>query len=184
MQWDLVEKKQILHTVPFVVEELHLKDRTKAGPKHPYHRIACPDWVNILPITDDGYAILIRQSRAGNMRDVLEVPGGCIDKNEKDPTMAAVRELEEETGYSSQRILPLASINPNPAINTNKLHMFIALNCRLQSDRKHFPDEGEDIEVVKVPTKNLDELVRTGQIDSCLASLTIMLAERYIQIKP
>ena len=182
MQWDLIKKQEVLRTVPFTVEELILKDREKDGPNHPYHRLVCPDWVNVLPITVNGEAVLIKQTRAGPLRDILEVPGGAMDGHEKDATMAAQRELEEETGYTSTRFLPLASINPNPALNTNRLHMFLALGCVPNSTRKHFPDEGERIEVVTVPSEDLDDMVRSGQIDSCLSALTIMLAARYARI--
>src|SRR5690606_30589787 len=103
--------------------------------QHPYHRINCPDWVNILPITASGDAVLICQSRAGNFRNTLEIPGGVVDPHEKDLTQTALRELEEETGYTTSRVLPLAAINPNPAIQTNKLHMFLALDCTPASAR-------------------------------------------------
>jgi ADP-ribose pyrophosphatase len=181
MQWDLLETKKLLTTIPFTVEALTLKDRNKPGPEHPYYRLTAPDWVNILPITIDNKAVLIRQSRAGTMTDVLEVPGGAIDADEKDPTMAAVRELEEETGYTSSRILPLAAINPNPAIMTNRLHMFVALGCVINSNRRHFPDAGEQINVELVDVHELDDLIRHGKVDSCLAALTIALAGRYVK---
>jgi len=185
MQWELREIKPVLKTVPFTVEEVHLRDLQKEGyPKHPYHRLNCPDWVNILPITTSGQAILIRQSRAGCLKEVLEIPGGAIDANEKDATMAAARELEEETGYVSQRFLPLANINPNPALNNNRLFMFLALGCQLPMERKHFPDAAESIQIELWDVGKLDELIRCGLLDSCLSALTVMLAERYLKITP
>lgn len=180
MTWTLSDSKTILTTIPFAVEELQF-----SPPKaHPYHRLKCPDWVNILPITSDHRAVLIRQYRAGALSYVLETPGGVMDTNEKDPTQTAIRELEEETGFTSQRVLPLATLNPNPAIQYNRNHFFLALGCHPNPERRHFPDVDEDIKVELVPVADLDHMVRTGQINHGIAALCIMLAGKYIKIAP
>jgi ADP-ribose pyrophosphatase len=179
MKIELLSKRTLLETVPFNVEEIELQ--TAKGPsRHPWYRLACADWVNVLAITADNKAVLIKQPRAGVLGEVLEVPGGMVDPTEKDPTMAALRELEEETGYTSQRVLPLGSLNPNPAIMTNKCHFFLALGCSLNPQRKHFPDAEESIEIVEAEVRQLAQMVRHGQINHCLAALCIMLAGRYI----
>lgn len=180
-KYELVHKKVVYECIPFNVEEIAL--RTEKGPlERPFYRLDCRDWVNILPITTDNRAILIRQYRFGTLSELLEVPGGVMDDHERDSTMAAARELEEETGYTSQRILPLASINPNPAIMTNRCHFFLALGCQINPQRKHFPDHLEDIAVELVPVDQLDSLVRTGAINHALAGFCIMLAAKYIKI--
>ncbi len=179
MKLELLKKRVLLETIPFNVEEINIKsDRGEA--RHPYYRLDCADWVNILPVTINNKALLIRQPRAGVLGPVLEVPGGMIDPGEKDPTMAALRELEEETGYTSQRLLPLGSINPNPAIMTNRCHFFLALGCHLNPSRKHFPDAEESIEIVETELSDLDRLVRFGEINHALAALCIMLASKYV----
>jgi 8-oxo-dGTP pyrophosphatase MutT (NUDIX family) len=151
------------------------------GTAHPYYRLKAPDWANVLPVTFDGKAIMIRQMRAGSMKMTLEVPGGVVDAAEgRDPMMAAIRELEEETGFTSQRVLPLGAINPNPAIMTNKCHFFLALSCVPNPDRKHFPDAEESIETLVVPVGELDQLVRTGQVDHALSALCIQLGLKYL----
>lgn len=183
MQWKLLKKEEILKTFPFNVEQLELFDERKQAPtSHPYYRLNCPDWVNVLPVTAHGQALLVKQSRAGTLGDTLEIPGGMIDPGEKDPTLAAARELEEETGFTSQKFLPLGRISPNPAIMSNNVYMFLALDVVPCAKRVHFPDENECIEVLPVDTKELDQLVRLGRINSALAALTIMLAAKYIRI--
>jgi 8-oxo-dGTP pyrophosphatase MutT (NUDIX family) len=178
---DLISKKRILTTVPFNVEELLLETDGKPF-SHPYYRLDCPHWVNILPITTDNKAVLIKQARAGSMKTVLEAPGGVVEATEKDPTMAAARELEEETGFTSMRFLPLGALNPNPAIMNNICYFFVALGCQLNPSRKHFPDEGEEIEIVLTECTELENLVRTGRIDHALSALCIMLASKYVKI--
>lgn len=178
----LLNKKTLLTTRPFAVEEVSF-ELQDLKPAHPYFRLEAPDWINVLPVTSDGQVILIRQPRVGSMSYVLETPGGVIDRHEKDPTMAAARELEEETGFVSQRFLPLGTVNPNPAIMTNKCYFFLALGCMPASQRKFFPDQDERISLELVDPRSLDQMVRTGQINHALACLCILLADRYLGIK-
>lgn len=176
----LKSQSVVLETHPFNVEEIQF-EVGDLKPKHPYFRLSAPDWVNVLPVAADGRVILVRQPRVGSLSYVLETPGGVIDAGERDPTLAAARELEEETGFVSQRFLPLGSMNPNPAIMTNKCHFFLALGCLPASNRKLFPDVDERITLEFFEYKDLDGLIRTGQINHALACLCISLAGRYIK---
>ncbi len=176
--------KTVLKTIPFDVQEIHFKKDQEEN-SDPYYRLHCRDWVNILPITQDGQAILISQSRIGTMSQILETPGGVVDPGEeRDPTLTAIRELEEETGYTTTRIVYLGSLSPNPAIQTNRIHYFFAPNCFLAQERKHFPDLHEKIELVLVKAQDLEEMVRLGKIDHSLSALCIFLAGKYVKIRP
>lgn len=166
--------EELLKLDLFRVEKLQLEGR-------PFYRLVVPDWVNIVPVTAQGKVLLVQQFRAGIEATTLETPGGVVDAGEKDVTMAAVRELEEETGYTSHNILPLAALNPNPAIMTNTVHFFLALNCEPALPRQHFPDAGElDLQTQTVARAELDMLVRSGRINHCLSALAIMLAQKYL----
>jgi 8-oxo-dGTP pyrophosphatase MutT (NUDIX family) len=176
----LLDKKTILETRPFHVEEIRF-EYEDLKPERSYHRLKCPDWVNVVPVLPDGRIVLIEQPRVGSLSKVLETPGGVIDSHERDPTMAALRELEEETGLTSRRILSLASINPNPAIMTNICHFFIALNCTPVEKRVHHPDPDERITMRLVDSGELDGLIRTRQINHALSCLCIFLGMKYLK---
>ncbi|HUT10612.1 MAG TPA: NUDIX hydrolase [Thermoguttaceae bacterium] len=120
-----------------------------------------PDWVNVVPVTPDGRVVLIRQYRHGIRRVTLEIPGGMVDPNES-PQDAAVRELEEETGYVADRVRLLGRVTPNPAIQNNRCHMFLAEGCRRLAEPK--PDPFERIEVVLRPLEDIPEMVRSEEI--------------------
>lgn len=171
---------KVLSVIPFAVEEIHFTPQG-AETETPYYRLQSPDWVNVLPVTSDGRIILIEQYRVGSNRITLETPGGTLNPDEKDPTMTAARELEEETGFTSMRFLPLGSFNPNPAIMSNRCHFFIALGCQFNSERKHFPDPGENIELKLFQPREIEDMVRFGQIDHALAALCIMLGLKYLK---
>ena len=176
-------RKKCFSSPIFNVEEVSLTQNL-ASPKQDdkYYRLNCGNWVNILALTDaNKKAVLITQYRIGAEKDILETAGGLIETNEvNDPTLAAARELEEETGYTSNNILSLGESFPNPAIQTNKIYFFLALNSVLAKKRKHHPDPGENIKVHLFETKKLEELVRLGRVEHCLSALCILLSLKYI----
>ena len=70
----------------------------------------------VVATTTDNDVILVRQYRHGIQEVVLEVPGGVVDEGES-PEEAAVRELQEETGFAAGSVRLLGKMMPNPAIN-------------------------------------------------------------------
>ena len=178
-------KIKTTHTIfenPFLrFEKLELTKKNQQVTDHPYYRFLCPDWVNILPVTADKKAILITQTRVGSLKDVLETPGGAINKDEHtNPKQAALRELEEETGYTSPHLVDLGSYNPNPALQCNRIHYFLALDAKLNPNRQHFPDQEEDIAIHLYPITQLEKLILSGKIDHALSSLGILLALNHL----
>ncbi|MCM8537624.1 MAG: NUDIX hydrolase [Lentisphaeraceae bacterium] len=124
-----------------------------------------PDWVNVIAITPNEQVVLIRQYRHGSEKFEIELPGGCIEPNEK-PTVGGLRELEEETGYIGNDATVIGSCNPNPAIQNNTCFTLLVESCYLQSQPS--PDEGEDIEVFTVPISDLNQLIQNGNISNSL----------------
>jgi ADP-ribose pyrophosphatase len=110
-------------------------------------------WANVLAITKNQEAVLVKQYRHGVQEVLLEFPGGIVEEGE-DPLEGVKRELLEETGYSSNNIVEVGMFYPNPAFQTNRLFCFLALDAE-EVGFQHL-DESEDIEVELVP---LDELV-------------------------
>jgi ADP-ribose diphosphatase len=84
------------------------------------------DWVNVIPVTPDGQMVFIRQFRHGIRAVTLEIPGGAIDARDDDPASAGRRELREETGYEAAHWEYLGYVTPNPALQDNRCHTFLA----------------------------------------------------------
>lgn len=179
MTWELRNKKLILETIPFKVEELDLRD-TRNDRILKYHRLDAPDWVNIVAVTEELEVVLISQERAGTLTQCLEIPGGVVDQTDTNSAEAASRELEEETGYRPGKLQFLTTINPNPAIMTNNLHMYLASEIFIPQKRAYFPDDNENITIKLVPFSEALNYVRDGKIHSALAALTLLLAQAHL----
>lgn len=137
----------------------------RTGKEHDFFVLEACDWVNIVPLTAGGDVVLIRQYRHGVEDFTLEIPGGMVDEGES-PRAAAGREMLEETGYGSEDVVPLGSIHPNPAIQGNRCHTFLARG----SEQRTTPQfEGtEETEVVLEPLTRIPHLIRTGKISHAL----------------
>ncbi len=169
-RWDELSNETLAHYKVFHVRKSRRRS-PRTGAEIGFFLMDTPDWVNVLPLTDDGQVVMVRQYRHGSERISLEIPGGLIDAHETDPAAAAARELREETGFEAQQITPLGVMNPNPSMMTNRCHAFLATGCRRIGDLQM--DPGEDIEVVTVPLSDLDGLVARGAIDHAIVLATL-----------
>ncbi len=136
-----------------------------SGAERDFVVLESPDWVNVVPVTSEGNVVLIRQYRHGIQDVTVEIPGGMIDRDET-PEAAAARELREETGYQAQRVRLLGRVLPNPAIQNNTMHLFVAEGCRLVGQPTF--DPFEHIDVFKVPRDEIPALIRSGEISHCM----------------
>lgn len=130
-----------------------------------FYTIDSSDWVNVIPLTEDGKIVMIKQFRQGRKEICLEIPGGLVEKGE-DPLDCAIREVEEETGYIGGKVTYLGVISPNPALFTNLCHTFLFDGVRKEGLRKL--DATEDIEVVLVDKGEIVSLIREGVINHAL----------------
>lgn len=120
------------------------------------------DWCNVVAFTDQRELVMVRQYRHGSEEFTVEIPGGCVSPNE-DSAVAAARELREETGFESPVALEyIGTVNPNPALFTNRCDTFLALDCVKVGELEQ--DEGEDLEVVTMPLAEVEAAVRAGEI--------------------
>jgi ADP-ribose pyrophosphatase len=162
--WERVETAPVADCRVFRVRRDISLDPRK-GTTHDFFVIDAPDWINVIPVTTDGRVILIEQYRHGTAEITLEIPGGMVDEGES-PSTAAARELLEETGYEAERLELLGRTRPNPAIQNNSLHIYLARNCRLIETPRF--DGVEHIGIRFVSFAEVPELIASGAIDHAL----------------
>ena len=146
------------------------------GQARAFHRIRSVDWAQLLPITANNEAVMVRQYRHGPQRMTLEMPGGLMDPGE-DPATAALRECLEETGYRARSVQPLGSVNPNPALFAHRLYSFYATD--VEPERAIQNTGSEVTEVVLVPVADLEGLLLAGEIEHALVAGTLW---RYLRM--
>jgi len=131
--------------------------------------IESPDWVTILPIVKNSRGndcfLTVRQYRHGCASLTREFPAGMIDDGEK-PLEAAIRELEEETGYHAGKMTQIGSINPNPAFMSNTSYTFLAEDLT-PSGKQNF-DEHEMIDMELVPVQEISDQMGMGMYNSAI----------------
>ena len=170
--WSMKGQKTLLDCGIFRIEERRMvpNDSGPPGGEADFYILRTHDWVNVVALTHQDELILIEQWRQGVRRVTLEIPGGIIDPGEA-PFQAATRELAEETGYTAPRWHHLFSIEPNPAIQDNRCHTFLALDA-VPTQRPDF-DEHEYCRVVLRPWSEVPNLVANGQITHSLVAVAL-----------
>ncbi len=163
-RWTRLETKTIHETPIFTLEEVALARPGREEPAR-FVQIRSPDWVNVIPFTEDGRVILIRQYRSGTHAITLEIPGGMVDPGE-DPLSTAARELTEETGWVAGTVEEIGSVEPNPAFLDNRCNTYLAEGCRPVGQTDFDPDE--EIETLLVPLAEIPRLIASGQIRHAL----------------
>ena len=115
----------------------------------------------VLPVTDDGKILMVRQYRHALSRYTLEIPAGKLDSPDEPMIECARRELEEETGYRSDDLSLLLNINTTVAFCDEFIGVFLAKD--LKKSHQHL-DEDEDINVEAWELKDLLELIFTQKM--------------------
>jgi len=123
------------------------------------------DWVNVVALTTDRRLVVVRQFRFGTEEVTTEVPGGLVDPGEGHEESAR-RELLEETGYVSDHWSYLGNVDPNPAVQTNRMHHWLATDCSLKAEQEL--DPGEDIDVATLSEEEMRAAISSGEIRHAL----------------
>lgn len=126
--------------------------------------------VCILPLTDDMRVHVVRQFRYPFKKGLLEIPAGKKEYGE-DPYTCGVRELKEEVGATADEIIPLGTLFPTPAYDSECIHMYLARGLHYGSQQL---DEGEFLEVETIPLSELKEMVIRGEIEDAKTQIAVL----------
>lgn len=131
----------------------------------------------VLPVTADGKLLMVRQYRNALDRVTLEIPAGKLDEPDEPKINCAKRELEEETGFKSEKLEYLMSLNTTVAFCNESIDIFVATD--LTPSHQNL-DEDEEIDVEEWSLEDLQELIFTGKLTDAKTIAAIMAyAQKY-----
>lgn len=125
----------------------------------------------VVPVRADGKILLVKQYRNPVERVTLELPAGKRDSVTEDTYTCALRELQEETGYQTEKLEKLLSFTSAIAYSTEVIDIYVARD--LIPTEQHL-DEDEFIDVEAFSTEELKKLIFDGKIQDSKTIAGIM----------
>ncbi|MCS7002536.1 MAG: NUDIX hydrolase [Dehalococcoidia bacterium] len=147
--------------------------RTHTGDEITYTFVAAEAAAFVVPVTDDGQIILIRQYRYPVDAWLWEVPAGMVDAEA--PEIAARRELAEEIGAVARTLIPLGRFYTAAAHLVLPCHAFVAFGVVVTHEPVH--ERTELIERVGLAAREALQMARSGDIQDAASALALLMAE-------
>jgi len=146
--------------------------RTPDGQEATREVVEHPGAAAVVPILEDGRALLVRQFRQPAGKVLLEIPAGCLKPGES-PEACAARELEEELGYRPRRLAHLTTCFLSPGYSNEQIHIFLATGLERVEAR---PEAGEVIEPAVIALDDVPALIERGEIQDGKTIAGLLLA--------
>ncbi|MDD7060685.1 NUDIX hydrolase [Porcincola intestinalis] len=166
----------------------------------PFYQYSRRSYSVIVPVTEDGQYLCVRQFRHGIGEVTTEFPAGGIeprktenpeqavstygrkaemeDAQMEDALICAKRELEEETGYVSDKWTHLITIPSNATVADNYAHVYLARDCRKITGQSL--DETEDLEAELLTVEEVEHLIKAGKFQQSVHVMAYLLAQRVL----
>ena len=133
--------------------------------------------VSIAVLTEQNEMLFVRQYRYPYHEVVLEAPAGKLESGE-DPFEAVKREQKEETGTTGKNYLDLGRLYPSPGYTNEIIYLYA---CRVESCGELNLDEGEFLEVEKIPLEQAERMVMDGEIMDAKTQVLILKTVRLLK---
>ena len=171
-KWKNISQKSIYKARFFEVKEkVALLPNNK---KHIYATVERRPTVSVFPLTDRNDLYLVSEYRQLFEKKILGAVAGHIDENETS-LVAAKRELKEEVGMSAYQWEEIARIEKSASVIKETCHIFLARDLERG---KPEPEEGEDIELVKLSLKEAATKVMSGEINNASTMIGILILDK------
>ena len=133
----------------------------------------------IVPVTEDGRVLLVRQFRPALERYTWEIPAGQKDTAEEDPALCAKRELREETGYDSDHIEKLLSLQSTVAFCNEAIDVYLAREIYPVGEQQL--DDAEAIDCKLWPLEDVLQLIDEGKLEDGKTVSGVLAAARRLR---
>ncbi len=126
---------------------------------------------------DDGHVLLVEQYRVPLGKNCVELPAGLVgdhdDDSDEDASLAAVRELEEETGYHAEVIEDCGEFYSSPGMVSESFSLFKADGLTKVSEGGGV--EGENITVHRIALEALGEFIDKKRTEGTAIDVKLLL---------
>ncbi len=133
----------------------------------------------VVAVTDEGKLLMVRQFRNALDKEILEVPAGKVSGPDEPKIDCASRELTEETGFRTDKLEYLCTVNTTVAFCDESIDVFVARDLKSAS-RNLDPDE-----VINVEEWDLDDLkkmIYSGEItDAKTIAAILAYSDKYVE---
>lgn len=134
-----------------------------------------PGAVGIIPITKDKKIIFVEQYRKPLEASLVEIPAGKLEPGEK-PEITAVRELEEETGYTTNALQFIASFYTSPGFADELMHLYLTDQLEPLTE-KVAGDDDEFVELLELTLDEAKQYVKDHRIHDAKTNYAILYLE-------
>lgn len=134
-----------------------------------------PGAVAVIPLTEKNKIVFVKQYRKPLEKTLLEIPAGKLETGEK-PELTAVRELEEETGYTTDSLTFVTSFYSSPGFADELMYVYLTTDLK-KLDYDVPGDEDEFVEVVELTLDEAKQYVQTEQIHDAKTNYAILYLE-------
>lgn len=135
-----------------------------------------PGGVCVVPITENGEILMVKQFRYPFQEALVEIPAGKLEIGE-DHREAGLRELREETGAICEKFEYMGVCYPSVAYLTEKIHMYLASGLSFE---KQDLDEDEFLDVMKIKLEDALEMIMNNEIRDAKTQCAILKAARIL----
>lgn len=146
------------------------------GEKSKRERIKHPGAVAIIPVTPDKEIVFVRQYRKPLEKTLVEIPAGKVEPDEK-PEVTAIRELEEETGYTTDTLTFVSSFYTSPGFADECMHIYMSTDLQPLRE-KAAGDADEFIETFTLSLEEAKAYVKDRKIHDAKTNYAILYLEQ------
>jgi ADP-ribose pyrophosphatase len=133
--------------------------------------------VSVAVLTEQDEMLFVRQYRYPYHEAVLEAPAGKLERGE-DPFEAVKREQREETGTTGKNYKHLGTMYPSPGYTNEVIYLYA---CRAASDGDLDLDDGEFLEVEKIPLQQAEQMVFNGEIPDAKTQILVLKVSNLVK---
>lgn len=171
-KWTVLDSKYLIKK-PWATLRVDKLRMPNGNIKEEYYVLEYPTWVNMVAITEQDTILFVKQYRHGVGEVLVELPAGVVEPRE-DPTVAARRELLEETGYAFDSIEYICKLHANPATSGNLTYTYLLRGGKKIQEQDL--DPGEDIEVLEMSIEEAKAFLFANKISQALHTSALFYA--------